>query len=222
MYSLVAFLPQHIHYKDNFNIRPFNPDWAEYCVKTWAQSQSVPKEHDVHPPAALQRGALRSRPVSALKQGLLRPLSAINHHCSSIKAWLQDWLGRNGGIKANEYYWACLCGGTESAGDKWTAMMVSVCHRDVRHSSASRAALFRSLSQDSAIRRGWTENHDRDGAHPPSITHHREAEAPHPPLVCTVACCQAPWIKPVWLCGLCKTLFAMSASMPVLFPVVCT
>lgn len=91
MYSLVAALPHHIHYKDNFNIRPFNSDWAGCCIKTWAQSQSVPKEHDFHPPAALQRGALRSRPVSVLKQALLRPLLALNRHCSSVQAWLQDW-----------------------------------------------------------------------------------------------------------------------------------
>lgn len=196
-------------------------------------------------PILLQLCAPPARPASAVKQGLLCPLSVISHHCTAIQAWLQGrfqqgWFEGSdlSSVRSATERWkemnigerVCVVGRCWGGGGCWGQINCDDCvslsprwSAVVRRSSASRATLFWTLSQDSAVKQGWTKKNDSEGARPPSITHQQNPPPPTTtprmngrlaavaPLL--VACCQAPWIKPVWLCGLCQTRFAMSVCI---------
>lgn len=81
-----------------------------------------------------------------------------------------------------------------AAGDRWSAMIVTVCHgrRPPFISQHSRVA-FLTLFQDSVIRRAWMKRNERDGARPPSITEQQRPRTVRPARRCSsAACCLLP------------------------------
>lgn len=82
-------------------------------------------------------------------------------------------------IRGRRRRWQMTCNDCDALSPRRSA--------DVRHSSASGAVLFWTLSQDSVIRRAWMKRNERDGARAPSITGQQRPRTARPPRRCSSA-----------------------------------